>query len=415
MQFSIGLSCSAVNNTCQCSSINYWNGTSCIPLLYPGQSCTTSSQCISSASCLSAICTCDTNYYYSTSIGQCTAQLSYLTSCTLGNYQCLNNTTCYDLLSPPAVCSCDPTYYYYDGSRCSAYATYGQTCAAATYGPYCSTNTSSLICTGSMCNCSSTTYYNGSSCISYVAAGFYCTSTSQCVTNSYCSSLQVCTCSTSYYFDTTTGNCLAVRNNGQACTLSVQCATNMICTSLQCQCTANTYLVSPNCVSRISYGGTCSASILCDTTLGLVCTSLVCTCSPTQYWSTLSNGTQICATLRALGQSCTANSDCVNSATSVKCVSSICECDSSGYYLDQTNVVCLPLKVLGALCTATYHFQCASFNCDSTGTCVTAIPSTIISNVTQATSNVPARQCDTIKSIWIILISIFYQIMFFLL
>jgi len=161
----------------------------------------------------------------------------------------------------------------------------------------------------------------------------------------------------------------------------------MICsaTTNVCTCTSTTYYSSPNCISTISYGGTCSASILCDSALGLICNSSnVCTCSNTQYWSTLSNGTQVCANLRTLGQSCTTYTDCQNSATSVKCVTNICECDSSGYYLDQATVTCVPLKALGVACT--YNFECASLNCNASSICGNTIASTITSNVTQASA-----------------------------
>jgi hypothetical protein len=160
----------------------------------------------------------------------------------------------------------------------------------------------------------------------------------------------------------------------------------MICsaTTNVCTCTSTTYYSSPNCISTISYGGTCSASILCDSALGLICNSSnVCTCSNTQYWSTLSNGTQVCANLRTLGQSCTTYTDCQNSATSVKCVTNICECDSSGYYLDQTTVTCQPLIANGGACTAGYNFECISGYCNSSGICGDTTASTITSNVTQ--------------------------------
>jgi hypothetical protein len=391
----IGLSCSATTSTCQCSSADYWNDTICVALLYPGQTCTSTSQCINASSCISSICVCNTNDYYSILTGQCVAQQAYSTPCTLGNYQCLNNTSCFDLTSPPATCSCDTTKYYYDGSRCSLYATYGQTCAAATYGPYCDSVTRSLVCIGTTCNCSALTYYNASSCIAYTSAGFACTSSAQCVTNAYCSTTNICTCSSAYYFDMTTGNCFLLLTYGQLCMSSVQCPTNMLCTTSQCLCTANTYYVSPSCVSSVSYGGACSVTVSCDSTLGLSCVSSVCTCSATQYWSTLTNGTQVCANLRSLGQSCTTYTDCVNSATSVKCVSSICECDSSGYYLDQASVTCFPLKALGITCTPTYNFQCTSFNCNSSGVCGSTIASTITSNVSQASSDASFKQYHT--------------------
>jgi len=160
----------------------------------------------------------------------------------------------------------------------------------------------------------------------------------------------------------------------------------MICTASQCLCTSSTYYVSPNCVSTISYGGACSLTTLCDSTLGLICTSSVCKCNSTQYWSTLSNGTQICANLRTLGQSCTTSTDCQNSATSVLCTSNICECNSNGYYLDQASVTCVPLKALGVACTPTYNFQCASLNCNGSNVCGTTIASTVRSNVSQASA-----------------------------
>jgi hypothetical protein len=394
---SSGLTCSSTTFTCQCSSVNYWNGTLCVPRLYPGQTCSSSMQCINSSSCSSFICVCNSNYYYSTLTGQCVPQLAYATVCTLGNYQCLNNTFCYDLLSPPAACTCDAAYYYYDGTRCVVYATYGETCAAAIYGPYCDFVSRSLVCIGTTCTCSLANYYNGSKCVPYRLVGFSCTASSQCVTNAYCSSSQTCLCLTTHYFSTANGSCLPLLSFGQSCTSSVQCPSNMLCTAGVCQCTPTTYFVSPNCVSRVSYGGSCSVTVLCDTTLGLTCTSSVCTCTTTQYWLTYSNGSQSCTNLRTLGQSCTSNTDCVNSGTSVKCTSSLCECDSSGYYLDQVNVVCLPLKAFGVACTSTYHFQCASLNCDTGNTCGTALPSTIISNVTRATSAGVSRRTDAIE------------------
>jgi hypothetical protein len=247
----------------------------------------------------------------------------------------------------------------------------------------------SLVCISSVCTCPSTSYYNGSSCVAYTLVGFACTSSSQCIGNSTCSSSQVCTCISSTYFNAATGTCLTLLTFGQACGSSLQCSTNMICSGGLCLCSASSYFVSPNCVSRTTYGGACSGTVLCDTTVGLVCTSSVCTCSNTQYWATSTNGSQACANLRTLGQSCSANTDCVNSATSVKCVSSLCECDSSGYYLDQTNVVCVALKGLGVACTPTNHFECASLNCDTSNTCKTAA---IRSNVTQATSMAVFKQ-----------------------
>lgn len=377
----LGLSCSASTTTCQCSSTQYWNGSSCIALLYPGQTCSSTSQCINNSACVSLICQCNTNYYYSTLAGICTSQLSFTSACTLGNYQCLNNTGCYDLTtSSTGTCSCDLTYYYYDGTRCTLYATYGQSCAATAFGPFCNTVSSALICSAGVCTCPSTTYYNNSACVAYTNVGFPCTSSSQCETNSNCSS-GVCTCLSSYYFDTTTGNCLALLSYAQTCTSSIQCSTNMICTSSQCLCTATTYYVAPNCITRVSYGGACTGPI-CDTTLGLQCISSICQCNATQYLSTLTNGTQVCANLRTLGQSCTANSDCQNSATSVKCVTNICECDYSAYYLDRTTVTCDPLKANGVACS--FHYECASTSCNASTGCSTA--PTIISNVTQVSS-----------------------------
>lgn len=182
----------------------------------------------------------------------------------------------------------------------------------------------------------------------------------------------------------------------------------MTCTSSQCLCTSTTYYSSPNCVSRISYGGTCSLTILCDTTLGLQCTSSVCTCNSTQYWSTLSNGTQICANLRTLGQSCTASSDCVNSATSVKCTSNICECDSSAYYLQQSTVTCQPLKAVGVACTPTYNFECSSFNCNASNVCGNTISSTIKSNVSQASLAPLFKQTSSMVFLWMNIIYFFF-------
>ena len=341
--------------------------------------------------------------------------MTYLSTCTLGNYQCLNNTLCFDLItSTNGTCSCDSTINYYDGTRCTAYATHSETCAAATFGPFCDSMIRSLVCIGTTCTCISGMYYNGSNCVPYTSAGFPCTTSTECEMNSICSS-GICTCLNSYYFDTTTGNCVSRLTYGQTCTSSIQCSTNMICISSQCLCTSTTYHVNFTCVPRISHGGACNLTILCDTTLGLECISSVCSCNSTQYWSTLSNGTQICANLRTLGQSCTSNTDCINSRTSVRCVTNICECNSNGYYLEQSTVTCQSLKTLGVACTATYNFECASFNCNASNVCGESIALTITSNVSQAQSQASCKQSYTIISVLLNVIQVFLHFFFWIL
>lgn len=380
----LGLSCSASTGTCQCSSINYWNGSYCVALRYPGQSCSTVSQCINSSSCSSGKCQCTTNYYYSIAIGICTAQLAYDSTCWLGDYQCLNNTKCYDLTTTTSTdtCGCDSAYYYYDGTSCALYATYNQACAPSTFGPICDTQTRNLVCSGSVCTCLSTQFYNGSSCVTLRSFGFSCSSTSQCIANAFCNSSNICTCNSGYYFDTTTGVCTLKLTYLQACTATVQCSTNMYCSSSACTCITSMYYNGISCVSRPTYGETCSPSIPCNTALGLVCTSNVCQCSSTQYWSTLSNSTNICADLRTLGQTCSSESACENYATTVNC-NTYCECDSSNYYFDQTSLDCESLKANGVTCA--YNYECRSLFCNGT-ICDTAAVTSITSNVSQASS-----------------------------
>jgi len=156
----------------------------------------------------------------------------------------------------------------------------------------------------------------------------------------------------------------------------------MVCTTGSCACTSGYYAVGTACVAAATYGGACSATTLCYSSLGLQCISSVCQCNSTQYWSTLSNGTQVCANLRTLGQSCTANTDCQNSATSVECVTNICECNYSGYYLDRTLVTCVPLIALGGTCA--YNYECASSNCNASLVCGSGLA--VMSNVSQASS-----------------------------
>jgi hypothetical protein len=184
----------------------------------------------------------------------------------------------------------------------------------------------------------------------------------------------------------------------------------MICTGAQCLCSATTYYVAPNCVSRNTYGGSCTSINQCYTTLGLVCTSSTCQCSSSQYWSTLTNGTSICANLRTLGQSCTTYTDCQNSSTSVKCISNLCECDYSGFYLDQATVTCQPLIALGGACT--YNFQCASFNCNTSFVCGSTIASTIMSNVSQAAASATSFRYAHVNIIqylfWFFIITLYF-------
>ena len=77
--------------------------------------------------------------------------------------------------------------------------------------------------------------------------------TSSCITNANCVA-GFCKCiAGSYYFDSTTGQCKALKAFGVACTEHEQCATGFRCLSNICQCLPNQYYNGVTCITSATF------------------------------------------------------------------------------------------------------------------------------------------------------------------
>ena len=351
------LECNSFGN-CSCPSAYYFSTTTarCEARIFPGNACTSTSSCITNADCVSNICECVTgSYYFDTTTGECVALKSYGTACT-EHEQC--QTTLYCVSD---ICQCT-TGEYYTGTFCDISATITEACDNVV-GPFCDTSVD-LVCdsTTLTCLCSSDSYWNSSSCIERKYLYESCTSALECPQNGTCTA-NICKCTTTTYYNATLNSCVSYSTYGQTCYESVfvtsECSPtqNLECsstTSGTCQCSSSNYYASTTatCTAKVTQGGACSASILCDDSLGLTCVSNVCQCSSGTYWT----GSK-CSETKGAGQACTAASECTSP---MSCISSICNCPAT-FYLDLVTVACLSKKASGVSCT--YNFECTSSTC----------------------------------------------------
>jgi hypothetical protein len=353
------LQCSAYGN-CTCPSGYYYSTitTRCEAQIYPGNSCTATSSCITNANCVSNICSCiNGSYYYDITTGQCVSLKSYGIACS-EQEQCKTGLHCIS-----SICQCLTTQYYNaTSSSCTTGATNGSACSSSS-GLYCNT-ADGLYCSSSTstCVCSTNYYWNGTECLQSKYLYNTCTATNQCPANGACTG-NICKCTATTYYNSTLNSCVTYSTYGQTCVANVfvtsECSStqNLVCSSTTsglCQCSSSAYYnaTGSTCSTKSNSGATCTSSSTCNDLLGLVCNSSACTCITGTYWS----GSTCVETLGA-GQPCGANADCTSPLT---CPAGRCQCQAP-YYLDIVTVRCLLTKATGFPCT--YGFECTNGVC----------------------------------------------------
>lgn len=298
-------------------------------------------------------CQCISGTIYSIIYGGCISPRTYNQTCSL-TADCINNLICTSVNGVSyCLCGTDTRYYYSTNQTCLDKVLYNQPCSA--FGPYCD-DVRLLQCSAyGNCTCSSAYYYSSSTgrCEARLFPGTACTvAQSPCITNANCISVSgtlLCECiNGSYYYDITTGQCVALKTYGTACTEHEQCATGLYCISSICQCKTTQYYTGSTCVTSATYNAACNSvsGPFCDTTAGLSCniTASVCACPTNYYW----NGT-VCSQRNYLYDSCTSSTQC---PTNGQCsASNICLCTATTYYNSTLNS-CITYSTYGQTCIA---------------------------------------------------------------
>ncbi|CAF2755910.1 unnamed protein product [Rotaria sp. Silwood2] len=296
-------------------------------------------------------CQCISGTRYSIVSGACITPISYNQSCSV-TADCINNLICTSVNGASyCLCGTDSRYYSSLNQTCLDKVLYNTPCSS--FGPYCD-DVRLLVCSAyGNCTCSSTYYYSTSSarCEARLFPGNTCiVAQASCITNANCvvvSGSLICQCvSGSYYYDTTTGQCVALKSYGTACTEHEQCATGLYCISNICQCIATKYYTGTTCTARASYNAACNtvSGPYCDTTVGLSCnvTTSVCVCPTNYYWNTTA-----CLPIKHLYDSCTSASQC---PTNGQCsATNICQCTATTYYNATLNS-CITYSTYGQTC-----------------------------------------------------------------
>lgn len=130
--------------------------------------CSINAQCDSTQSLVCSLtnqtlyaCLCATNFYWSSSTSQCTAQLLNNIACT-DTIQCRVDLGLYCDTTTTKNCICNSTFYWSSLNKCDKKIQNGLSCA----GTLQCDNTIGLQCTGSgtTCACPTTHFYNGTAC-----------------------------------------------------------------------------------------------------------------------------------------------------------------------------------------------------------------------------------------------------------
>lgn len=346
-------------------------------------------------------CQCISGTVYSVIYGACITPIAYNQSC-LATADCVNNLICTTVNGASyCLCGTDTRYYYSLNATCLDKALYNQPCSA--FGPYCD-DVRLLECASyGNCTCSSAYYYSSTTtrCEARLFPGNTCVSgQSSCITNANCvliSGSFICECTNgSYYFDTTTGQCVALKTYGTACTEHEQCVTGLYCISNICQCVTTKYYTGSTCAARSSYNGTCNtvSGPYCDTTVGLTCniTASICVCATNYYW----NNT-ICTKIKSLYDSCVSPPD--QCPTNGQCTSNICQCTATTYYNSTLNS-CITYSTYAQTCVANIFVtsECSptqSLSCSSNTSGLCQCSSNAFYNVTGSTCTTKSTVSET--------------------
>jgi hypothetical protein len=244
----------------------------------------------------------------------CVSRLAANVSCSF-EYQCQTGFTCIvnetDIGIFSDVCRCPLGSYYGSGNYCIASINYTQPCV----GSYQCYEYAPLSCR-------------------YIDSGLTCLDTS-----TY--SLPACDCQDNYYYNTTTGICIAQLSRFATCDNYCECTPPYVCVSGQCNCPSYYSSLNATCVDNLRYGDQCSNASDCEATpnVFMTCVSGTCGCNSTGFW----NGSQCLFTtnFRAICQNaagCSSGLICVQ----ISCIDSNqrCSCPSS-YYYSPTSQSCI--------------------------------------------------------------------------
>ena len=156
-------------------------------------------------------------------------------------------------------------------------------------------------------------------------------------------------------------NCSGYINNGNGpfCVFGAYCdATNYVC-----ECNTITYYDTylGYCASKKSLGFFCIDSIECDYTLHLICGSDgFCECISGFTWSSLLGSAQ-CIRIREVGETCSANSECVDGSYCTKATSGTYRClCPSGQFASHATRRCETLLKVNERCG--YPQQCQQYS-----------------------------------------------------
>jgi hypothetical protein len=268
-------------HTCDCPSTSYWTGSTCtsrasylgtelleynstnyflIVLSYYLGACSvadSSYQCISSLYCDATKCVCAPNtQYWNATASECYSVDKYLALC-----------------NPSTAYSCDTSASLF--------------CLSAGQGAQCPFNVTA---NSTSCDCANGTYWNGGSCVTKKTINAACFWNCECnsVAGLQCLNM-TCVCPKKYSWSTSLSSCQPQMNyTNTVCTNTTQCdaTQGLICylSGSSCNCPSTSSLGMCDCLTtqyydynltscQISklYNDTCYGNYMCDSTLGLFC------------------------------------------------------------------------------------------------------------------------------------------------
>ncbi|CAF0989621.1 unnamed protein product [Adineta ricciae] len=159
-----------------------------------------------------------------------------------------------------------------------------------------------LYCPSGFCVCSSGTMWNpANSTCSFAKYNGSCTSPSQCDSSRglSCNNSQ-CVCDAANYWNYNFQQCYPRLNYSEPCTFDSDCIPTLSCPTVAGVCNCSRYLgdytcncantqyfdpASNQCVSRASYGGSCTASLNYTCLISLQCPSGTCNCPTGTSWN----------------------------------------------------------------------------------------------------------------------------------
>ena len=239
-------------------------------LKYIGKSCSSSSECISSAYCESTtlLCTCSPQLYYDASSGTCISRKTYGKTCTQSS-ECEFNSF---LTCSNGYCTCDAMMYWNPNTiQCEDKRGLGETCAGISGECF----ASNMVCTvlsgttQTRCLCSIDTHYFSfatGNCELRKVYGSTCNHNFECMDYGWCNvfpndnSASRCQCNSiffyffqiftqfllqgipNYYWDSSTSRCYAKKGYQAICTQNYECldyALTLTCISNKCGCASN--------------------------------------------------------------------------------------------------------------------------------------------------------------------------------